>query len=110
MEVYLAAELDTKVGYIISFIIVSVIWAVWHLPLFFIAGTGQSAMNSELFSIGIVGLTFALGALRKITKSVFLCVLLHSLVNAGRGVFIFKDTLGGAAAMAALLVIMSVAL
>jgi membrane protease YdiL (CAAX protease family) len=104
----LQPELDAKVGYILSSIVVSAIWAVWHLPLFFIAGTGQSDMNFGFFIIGIIGLTFALGALRKVTKSVFLCVLLHSLVNAGRGVFLLKDTLEGTAAEAALLVILSV--
>jgi len=104
----LQPELDAKVGHVLSSMLVSVIWAAWHLPLFFIAGTGQSEMNFGVFAIGIVGLTFALGALRKITKSVFLCVFLHSLVNAGRGVFIFRDTLEGAVAVAVLLVAISI--
>lgn len=104
----LQPELDAKIGYVSSAIVVSIIWAVWHLPLFFIAGTAQSTMNFGLFAIGITGLTFALGALRKITKSVFLCVFLHCLVNAGRGVFIIKDTLLGAAVTAGLLVTLSV--
>ncbi len=104
----LQPELDEKIGYSLSAIIVSAIWAVWHLPLFFIAGTGQQGTSFLLFAISIIGLTFALGALRKITKSVFLCVLLHSLVNAGRGVFIFKDTLVSAIIMTVLLIGVSV--
>ncbi len=104
----LQPELDTKVGYILSSIIVSAIWAVWHLPLFFIAGSSQSEMNFGVFAIGIVGLTFVLGALRKVTKSVFLCVLLHCLVNVGKGVFIFEDTLWGSVVETALLIIISV--
>ncbi len=104
----LQPELDEKIGYSLSAIIVSVIWAVWHLPLFFIAGTGQQGTSFLLFSISVIGLTFALGALRKITKSVFLCVLLHSLINACRGVFIFKDTFVSVIVMSALLVGVSV--
>lgn len=104
----LQPELDKKFGYTLSAVIVSAIWAVWHLPLFFIAGAGQSEMSFGLFAIGVIGLTFALGALRKITKSVFLCVLLHSLVNAGSGVFLIKDTLAGVAVMTALLASISV--
>lgn len=104
----LQPELDEKIGYALSAIIVSAIWAVWHLPLFFIAGAGQSEMSFGLFAIGVIGLTFVLGALKKITKSVFLCVLFHSLVNAGRGAFIFNDTLAGVVVMAALLVSISV--
>ncbi len=104
----LQPELDRRVGFLSACLIVSVIWAVWHLPLFFIAGTGQDAMDFWPFALGGVGLTFALGALRRITGSVFLCVVFHSMINAGRGVFVVKDTFWGAAVTAALLAAMSI--
>ena len=104
----LQPELETKTGYILFSLIFSVIWLVWHLPLFFIAGTGQTTMDIGLYAIGIVGLSFALSALWKVTKSVFLCVLLHCLVNAARSVFIFDDTVLGALVAAALLLVVSV--
>lgn len=50
----------------------SVAWMVWHLPLFFVAGAGQTTMDIGLYAIEIVGLSFSLGALRRINKSVFL--------------------------------------
>jgi membrane protease YdiL (CAAX protease family) len=89
----LQPELDKKFGFILSSVIVAPIWAVWHLPLFFIQGVAQYEMNFLIFSISVIGLTFILGAIRKITGSVFLCILFHSIVNAGHGTFIITQTL-----------------
>jgi membrane protease YdiL (CAAX protease family) len=68
---------------LLSSIIVAAIWSLWHLPLFFIPDVSQFGANFGLFSINVLGLTFALGAVRKISGNVFLCVLLHCMVNAG---------------------------
>jgi membrane protease YdiL (CAAX protease family) len=89
----LQPELDKKFKYILSSVIVAPIWAIWHLPLFFVPGLSQYGTNFGIFAIGVVGLTFVLGAIRKITGSVFLCVLFHSMVNAGYSTFIITQTL-----------------
>jgi hypothetical protein len=62
-----------------------------------------------LFAIAVFGLTFALGAIRKITKNVFLCVLFHSMMNAGSNTFIIKQTLLGNSIAAASLILISIA-
>ena len=89
----LQSELDKKFGFILSAIIVAPIWAVWHLPLFYIQGVGQYGTNFGIFTIRIIGYTFALGAIRKITGSVFLCILFHSMFNAGYNTFIITQTI-----------------
>lgn len=91
----LQPELDKKCGYFISAAIVTIIWSVWHLPLFFIQGTSQFGTNFWLFAINVIGLTFALGAIRKISGSVLLCVLFHCIHNAGSVTFNIPDTLFG---------------
>jgi membrane protease YdiL (CAAX protease family) len=103
----LQPELDKKFKFILSAIIVAPIWAVWHLPLFFIPGVGQYGANFGIFAIDVIGLTFALGAIRKITGSVFLCVLFHSMINAGYSTFIVTLTLFRTVIMAVILVIIS---
>jgi membrane protease YdiL (CAAX protease family) len=105
----LQPELDKKYGFILSVIIVAPIWAIWHLPLFFIPGVSQYGTSFGLFAIFILGLTFALGAIRKITKNVFLCVLFHSMMNAGSNTFITKQTLLGNSITAASLIVISIA-
>ena len=103
----LQPELDKKYRFILSSVIVAVIWSVWHLPLFFISDVGQYGENFGLFALGVLGLTFALGAIRKISGNVFLCVLFHCIANAGTTTFAIQRTLPGVAVMSGLMIIVS---
>jgi len=104
----LQPELEKEFGFILSAIIVAVIWSVWHLPLFFIPGAGQYGNNFGLFVISVVGLSFAIGAIRKISNSVFLCVLYHCIVNAGLNTFNIKDNFTGNIITTLLLIAVSI--
>ena len=75
-------ELDKKFGFTLSALITGVIWAFWHLPLFYIPGVNQYGKNFIGFTVLAIGLSFMLGAIRKVTGSVWLCVLGHILVNS----------------------------
>ncbi len=91
----LQPELEKKLPITVSTIIVSVIWWLWHLPLFFIQGVGQYGQNFFGFGISVLGLSFALASIRKNTGSVWLCVLFHSLVNASSGIYEVKGGIFG---------------
>ena len=85
-------ELEKKYSFIVSTIIVSIVWAVWHLPLFYIVGTSQQQMlDFWTFSILVVGFSFMLGAIYHITKSLWLCILCHTLINSLNACFLFLD-------------------
>ncbi len=101
----LQPELEKKCGYPIATVLVSVIWWFWHLPLFFIRGASQYGGDFLAFGVNIVGLSFALAAIKRCTKSTWLCVLFHCLINSLHGVFIVKESiLGSFVASAALIV------
>lgn len=104
----LQPELDKRIGFVFSSVTVAVIWSLWHLPLFFIPGTSQFGTQYFLFALNVFALTFALGAIRKISGSVFLCVLFHCMVNACSGIFILKQSFLGLAVMLILLVSISI--
>lgn len=91
----LQPELEKKYKFIISTLIVSVVWWLWHLPLFYIQGVGQYGQNYLAFGISILGETFALASIRKNTNSVWLCVLSHCIVNSLSGIFIINDNILG---------------
>ncbi len=103
----LQPTIDKKYGYFLSAAIVSVIWAMWHLPLFYIPGTVQYTSDFWPFAILTVGLTFALGAIRKISDSVFLCVLFHCVHNAGSATFNIPDALSANTLTSILLILAS---
>jgi membrane protease YdiL (CAAX protease family) len=66
----------------IAALFVGVIWAIWHLPLFFMPGTAQYQSDFIAFAIQVIGLGFVLAWLFGRTKSIFICVLFHALANA----------------------------
>lgn len=86
-------ELNKKHNFIISTLITAVIWWLWHLPLFFIPYVSQFQKDFFVFGIMVLGLSFILSTIRKITGSVWLCVLCHSIINS-LGNFFHYDMYG----------------
>ena len=84
---FLQPALDEKFPFVLSAFIVGVIWAVWHIPGWFVQSIGQSYLNFFSFTIYCIGLSFLMAALYKLTKNVFAIVLFHSWTNAIGGVF-----------------------
>ena len=100
-------ELEKKYNYFVATIIVSVIWWLWHLPLFYILGVAQDGMNFGLFGIKVLGLSFALASIKKNTNSVWLCVLFHCLVNSLAGIYVVNDNVMGAVVTTIVLIVVS---
>lgn len=103
----LQPELEKKYKFIISTLTVSVIWWLWHLPLFYIQGVSQYGQNYFAFGINVLGITFALASIRKNTNSVWLCVLFHCIVNSLSGIYIINNNIIGNAAAAIILIFSS---
>lgn len=91
----LQPELEKKYKFFISTLIVSVIWWLWHLPLFYIQGVSQYGQNYLAFGINVLGLAFVLASIRKNTNSVWLCVLFHCIANSLSGIYIINNNIVG---------------
>lgn len=78
---YLLPCFYRKHGIVISSIIVSIIWVLWHLPYFLIPGSMQT--GESFLSYAIIGMItgFILAAIYLLTRSVLLCMLFHSWQN-----------------------------
>lgn len=87
----LQPELEKLMSFSKATLLVVIIWAIWHLPLWFIAGTYQSTISFFMFSISVFGMAFSLALVRRRTSNVFLCILLHSLINSFNTVFMVKQ-------------------
>jgi len=61
-----------------------------------------------MFAVGVLDMSFSFGAIRKITGSVFLAVLAHTMTNAGYEVFILSFTWKGTIITALTLITVSI--
>ncbi|MDR2546552.1 MAG: CPBP family intramembrane metalloprotease [Lachnospiraceae bacterium] len=74
-------ELEKKFGFIITALIFSIIWFVWHLPLYFIPEISEGRIDMWFFLFVCIMTSFFYGAIRRITGSIFLAILAHTLSN-----------------------------
>lgn len=81
-------------------LILGIIWALWHLPLFFITGVGQNTEMDRLgpmylvnFILITIGLTFIYTWLYSNSESnVFLVLVFHGVTNGTAALFNLWET------------------
>ncbi len=89
----LQPELERIFPFGIATIITSLIWTLWHLPLFFIKGSSQSYVNFLAFLILLIGMSFVQATIYGYSKNIWLCALLHCSFNALPASFVFKENI-----------------
>ncbi len=89
----LQPELEKKYPLSLASLITAVIWTAWHLPLFLIKGSSQSQTNLVSFFILVIGMSFILAVLYRVSQKVSLCILVHCALNALQMTLMFKEEL-----------------
>ena len=87
----LQPELHKRFGFVRSNLFVGVLLLIWHVPLFFIAGTnhGEGFIHFGMFSVQLISFRFVHGAIYQISGkgAIFMCILFHTLFNALSPIF-----------------------
>jgi membrane protease YdiL (CAAX protease family) len=79
---YALPRMATRLGLGPASLILGVVWAVWHLPLFFIPGTSTTGQSFPLYLLQVTALSVALAWLWWRTGgSLLLTMLLHAAIN-----------------------------
>lgn len=79
---YALPRLAARFGLAGASIVVGIIWATWHLPLFFIPGTDITGQSFPLYLLAVTAVSVAIAWLYEHTSgSLFLTMLMHSAVN-----------------------------
>lgn len=73
--------LQEKLTYLVSTLCTFVAWSLWHLLYFYIDGS-MSTVHLLPFLLGLLSNCFILSAIYKKTRSLWLCVMTHALINA----------------------------
>jgi membrane protease YdiL (CAAX protease family) len=75
-------EWGRVIGPIRAALLIGPIWALWHVPLFFLPGVAQYHASFAQFLVGIMGNALLFGWLYSRTRSILLCVFMHAASNA----------------------------
>jgi uncharacterized protein len=85
---YILDPLEERLGPWLGNLVLGVIWALWHLPLFLIPGTGQNAIPLFAFMLLTTGYSGFFSWVREASgKRTFSAIYAHGLVNVFGSVF-----------------------
>lgn len=84
---YALPRLAARFGFARGSVLLGVIWALWHIPLFFIPGLDNYGQSIAIFVLGGTALSVAMAWLYMHTAgSLLLTMLMHSAVNQTSGI------------------------
>ncbi|MGI6576575.1 MAG: type II CAAX prenyl endopeptidase Rce1 family protein [Eubacteriales bacterium] len=78
--------------------------------MFYIAGTSQSGSSFGLYTIMVFGMSFALAAIYHVSKSIWLCILFHTMINAFSSTWIINESIKTRICTSTILILLSFAL
>ncbi len=73
--------LQEKLTYLVSTLCTFVAWSLWHILYFYIDGS-LAMVNLLPFLLGLLSNCFILSVIYTKTRSLWLCVMTHALINA----------------------------
>ena len=79
---YALPKLSAHLGIAPASIVLGIIWAVWHLPLFYMRGTDTFGQSFPLYLLQVTALSIAIAWLYAHTHgSLLLAMLMHAAIN-----------------------------
>jgi membrane protease YdiL (CAAX protease family) len=78
---YALPRWSERLGLRASSLLLGLVWAVWHLPLFFVEGADTYRQSFPVYMIGVVAISVIMAWLYARTGSLLLVMLLHAAVN-----------------------------
>jgi membrane protease YdiL (CAAX protease family) len=87
---YISPLLEKKFGLIAGSLILGIVWGMWHIPLWFIPGTGQSSTPFPAFILLTIGLSYFFSWIVEASgRRLFSALVAHGVSNSFGGLFPF---------------------
>jgi membrane protease YdiL (CAAX protease family) len=84
---YALPRLAERFGMVRASLILGVVWAVWHLPLFFIAGANTTGQSFPVYLLQVTAISVTMAWLYVNTNgSLLLAMLMHSAINQSKDI------------------------
>ena len=80
---YISPYLEKRFGLIVGGLILGIVWAIWHLPLWFISGASQAYMNFLGFMLKTIGYSYFFSwVIKESGNRLFSGLVAHGVANA----------------------------
>ena len=99
--------LQEKLTYIVSTLCTFVAWSLWHLLYFYIDGS-LTMVKLLPFLLGLFSNCFILSAIYTKTRSLWLCVMTHALINALSQLSSTEENLGLSLVIKVLIILLAI--
>lgn len=84
---YALPRLSDRLGKAWASVLLGLVWAAWHLPVFFIPGMDQSGQSLPVYVLQVTALSVAMAWLYWHTRgSLLLAVLMHTAINQSKDI------------------------
>jgi uncharacterized protein len=84
---YALPRLAARLGLGGASVLLGVVWALWHLPLFFLQGSGSDGQSFPIYLVHVTALSVAMSWLYwRAQGSLLLVMLMHASVNNTTGI------------------------
>lgn len=84
---YALPRLASYLGLAGASLVLGLVWALWHLPLFFLPGTDTTGQSFPVYTLQVIALSVAIAWLYVRTRgSLLLVMLLHAAINNTAGI------------------------
>lgn len=85
--------MQSKYSALVASLVLGVFWIVWHLPVFFLAGTNQSLIPFWLFTLSVIPLGIMMTWVYNNTnQSIFAAAFFHAIGNLAHEIFRIMPT------------------
>ena len=79
---FLQDHLSFSKYFISKMMLLSVVWFLWHIPIYQLPWITAGSSNYLIFYLMILGNTFLFGALKENSKGAVPCILAHMLIDS----------------------------
>ena len=78
---YLQEHISIKKSFVLKMLVLSLIWFVWHFPIYRLPWITAGSSNYAIFYLMILGNTFTLGAVKELSRGSIPCIAAHMLID-----------------------------
>jgi len=79
---YLQPHVNIKNSFALKMICISVVWFIWHFPIYRLPWITVGSSNYFVFYLMILGNTFVFGTIKQLSRGAVPCILAHMLIDS----------------------------